>query len=621
MTPDQLLDALLGMPKLYTPQVSPNGLWVAWTWFGVGPAADVYVALTDGSAPPLQLSDTDENTVLVSWTPDSTAVLAQQDQGGNERAQLFRINLYEPTVMQPLTEEEPNYFLRGGQLHPNGQWLIYGANIDPHSGEEIEPTIIYRHDLETGERLPLAQPTRGNFVMPQMNDQGTHVLYNRNERSPAGQQLWLVDINGQDDHEIVNAGDERKVFGSWFPDGERVLLIAETATHRKLGMWDRASAEVSWWLDDPNVNIEDAFVPRNSDKMVLVEVRGAKTHASLIDLPSGVGISLPELPGNLVPLQPVGSGTWVGVYGSATQPTDIVRFSLDNMHPENFVSLTRVWERTELRPEDLAPAEDFRWQSVDGLEIQGWLYRAKGQPKGTILHVHGGPTHHSEDAFNPEVQYYVSQGFNVMTPNYRGSTGFSLQYQEAIKADGWGGREQDDIRTGAEALIAAGIAERGKVGVTGTSYGGYSSWCQITHSPPDIIAAAAPVCGMTDLMVDYETTRPDLRPYSEEMLGGRPDQAPERYRERSPINFVQNIQGALLIVQGLRDPNVTPQNVSEVAQALQDASVEYQLLTFEDEGHGIRRPHNQRTMYTRLAAFFAEAFTGDDGRRTTDDGQ
>src|SRR6185503_20475129 len=123
-------------------------------------------------------------------------------------------------------------------------------------------------------------------------------------------------------------------------------------------------------------------------------------------------------------------------------------------------------------------------------------------------------------------------------------------------------------------LIRRGIAAPGRVGVTGTSYGGYSSWCLITRCPREIVAAAAPVCGMTDLVVDYETTRPDLRPYSEEMLGGRPDQVPERYRERSPIHFVSNIRGRLLIVQGLRDPNVTPENVRVVAGALQQAGVE-----------------------------------------------
>lgn len=118
---------------------------------------------------------------------------------------------------------------------------------------------------------------------------------------------------------------------------------------------------------------------------------------------------------------------------------------------------------------------------------------------------------------------------------------------------------------------------------------------------------------MTDLIVDYQTTRPDLRPYSEEMLGGSPDQVPERYRERSPINFVGNIKGKLLIVQGLRDPNVTQENVRAVREALDRAAIKYELLAFEDEGHGISRPKNQKTLYLRLAEFFEEAFASHGG--------
>ena len=183
-----------------------------------------------------------------------------------------------------------------------------------------------------------------------------------------------------------------------------------------------------------------------------------------------------------------------------------------------------------------------------------------------------------------------------------------MEFQEAIKEDGWGGREQEDIRTGIESLIKDGISTPGKVGITGTSYGGYSAWWAITHFPKDIVAAAAPICGMTDLVVDWATTRPDIRPYSEEMLGGSPEQVPERYHERSPLHFVGDIRGSLLIVQGLTDPNVTPENVRVVQAALQEAGVEYQLLTFEDEGHGIHRPRNHRVLYPRLAEFFAQAF-------------
>ncbi|HEX2739413.1 MAG TPA: prolyl oligopeptidase family serine peptidase, partial [Rubrobacter sp.] len=156
------------------------------------------------------------------------------------------------------------------------------------------------------------------------------------------------------------------------------------------------------------------------------------------------------------------------------------------------------------------------------------------------------------------------------------------------------------------ALIEAGVAQPGRIGVTGTSYGGYSAWWAITHFEPHV--AAAPICGMTDLVVDYYATRPDLRPYSEEMMGGSPEEVPDQYQERSPINFVSNIQGDLLIVQGMKDPNVTPDNVYAVTKALQRENIPYELLTFDDEGHGISRPENLRVLYPRLADFFHTAF-------------
>jgi dipeptidyl aminopeptidase/acylaminoacyl peptidase len=335
-----------------------------------------------------------------------------------------------------------------------------------------------------------------------------------------------------------------------------------------------------------------------------VEACQARKRVCLLDVETGEETALPPVSGNLVPLAPVGAGGWVGEYYSAQQPADLVRFALEGAGPDAVVSLSRVWERTPLSPYDLVPAQEFRWRSVDGLEIQGWLYAARGASRGTVVYVHGGPTSHSEDRVNALIQYLASQGFHVLDPNYRGSTGFGYAFREAIKVDGWGGREQEDIRTGIEALFRAGIAQPGTVGITGTSYGGYSAWWAISHWPPQVVAAAAPICGMTDLVIDYETTRPDLRALSEEMMGGSPQQAPERYRERSPIHSVGDVQGRLLIVQGLRDPNVTPENVRAVCAALDQNGIAYELLAFVDEGHGIARPANHRVLFPRLAEFF-----------------
>jgi dipeptidyl aminopeptidase/acylaminoacyl peptidase len=598
------LDALLSVPALSGAVVSPDGEWVAWSWSRLGPAADVFAAPTDGSRPPLRLTQTSEgDTGVVSWTPDGKSVLVSQDNDGDERVRLYRVRLAEPETMEPLTPANPNCFIRGGQLHPNGRWLVYTANLDAHSGEETEADRLYRHDLKTGERKVLVALQKGNISLPELNRAGTHVLYSRNDLAPAGRQTWLVNIEGDEDREILNFGPAVKVSASWLHDGRRILFVVEAGSHRKLGVWDEGS--VRWLVDDPGRSIEGAFAPPNGGPAVVVGVEQARTRASLLDVDLGTETRLEHTSGNLVPLAPVDDERWVCAYYDSRHPVDLVRFGVTDAEP---CSITDLPQRMPADLPRLVAAEDFRWRSVDALEAQGWLYRAAGESVGTIVLIHGGPTSHAEDRFSAQIQYFLSRGFDVLAPNYRGSTGFGLPFQESIKEDGWGGREQEDIRCGIEALIDAGVAEPGRIGVTGTSYGGYSAWWAITHFSPQTVAAAAPICGMTDLKVDYYQTRPDLRPYSEEMMGGSPEQAPDIYRERSPKEFVRDVRGELLIVQGLKDPNVTPENVRVVTEALHRENIPYDLLTFKDEGHGIARPENLRILYPRLADFFQKAF-------------
>ncbi|MDQ4126683.1 MAG: prolyl oligopeptidase family serine peptidase [Actinomycetota bacterium] len=608
MFPDSHLEALLSVPVLVAPLVSPDGRWVAWSWSRLGPAADVFVAPTDGSEAPRRLTETAEgDTLAVSWTPDGEAVIVRQDRDGDERARLFRVGLARPGTMEPLTAPDPNYYLEGGQLHPDGGSLIYAANLDAESGEETETDWLYRHDLKTGELRTLARPPAGSISRPALNRQGTHVLYSRNDLDPAGRQVWLVDVEGAQDREILNFGERAKVSASWFPDGRRGLFVAEAESYRRLGVWSLDDEVARWFVDDPGRDIADAFVPPNGGPVVIIEVERARIRASLLDVESGAenGLCQERASNNLVPLAPLGDGAWICTSYDASHPADLVLHDGASGEPRSITGLPR---RTSVRANRLVAAEDFWWRSVDGLEVQGWLYRALGESVGAVVLVHGGPTSHAEDRFSAQIQYLASRGFDVLAPNYRGSTGFGLAFQESIKEDGWGGLEQEDVRTGIEALMQAGVARPGRVGVTGTSYGGYSAWWAITHWTTELVAAAVPICGMTDLVVDYYATRPDLRPYSEEMLGGSPEEIPERYYERSPVNFVESIRGELLIVQGLRDPNVTPENVRVVAQALERQGIPYELLTFEDEGHGISRPENLKVLYPRLADFFERAF-------------
>lgn len=610
-----LIHNLFSTPVVLSAYLSPDGHQIAFTWQRRHPNLDVFLVPADGSAPPLALTDTGQATSFVSWAPDSTALVVAQDHDGDERDRLYRVQIDRPCILQPLTEDYPPYFVRGGSLSPDGRSLYYGANFDFSSGQVIEPTWIYRHDLQTHQRAALARPQRPAQGMPVLNLQGTHLLYPRKDLHPEGRQFHLVDVIGQQDRQILNFGERVKVFARWLPDGQRILTLCEARDagdqlYMALGIYHWPSGKLRWLIDDPQHSIESAWVSPNG-LVILDEMEQATHRATLLDIDSGRQTPFPRLPGNLLPIGQAAGGGWIGIYYAANRPAEIVRFKLDARTPQDLHSLTRLSEIAPLDLDQLSPAESFHWAGSDGLQIQGWLYRAHPNPRRAILYLHGGPSSHSEDRFNAQIQYFVARGFNVLDVNYRGSTGFGLQFREKIKEDGWGGREQGDIAAGARALMAAGLAEPGRVGVTGASYGGYCAWYLITHFPPDIIAAAAPVCGMTDLAVDYRTTRPDLRPLSIEMMGGSPEEAPDRYFQRSPIHFVHNICGRLLIVQGARDPNVTLENLRLVAGALKKYQIPHEVMVFEDEGHGIQKPHNQQALAIRLADFFDAALKPD----------
>ena len=594
-------EALIALPEMLAPSVSPDGRWVAWTWLGRDPVACVYAAPTDGSAPPRRLTAGPHDAAVESWSADSRLLILALTDGGDEKVRLHMVPVEGGVAPRLLTDPAPDYFIIGGDLHANGRWLIYAANTDD-DGRPIEATRIHRQDIETGERIVLARPRGSAYARPRLNGPGTHVAYGRCDLHPAGQTLWLVDIEGERDEEILALADLDRISASWSPDGGQLVILHETSDRARVGLWRLSDRRLQWLIDDVGRNIESARWPHGSDAILVGEATNAVPHFGLLDPVTGRERPFVE---KLKPLAPADAGRWIARHGHARQPVELVAFPA--AAPLQAAGIAPLWKDTDLRASDLTPAENFRWRSVDGLEIQGWLYRAAGPARAAVLVVHGGPALRDEDEFDPLVQYLVARGFNVLTPNYRGSTGFGMAFQESIKAQGWGGLEQEDIRTGALALIAAGLAEPGRIGITGLSYGGYSSWYAITRYPREVFAAAAPVCGMTDLVIDYETTRPDLRLLCHEMMGGSPTERPALYRERSPIHFIQNIRGRLLIVQGLRDPNVTPENMRAVCRALDAAGKPYDLLTFEDEGHGIYKPKNRRILHRRLADFFVAA--------------
>nr|NIW52980.1 hypothetical protein [Candidatus Korarchaeota archaeon] len=211
------LEASLTIPAIYDYKISKNSKCVAYTWKNVNPNLDVFLVPTDGTIRPVALTATSEATFIVGFAPDSLSVIVGEDKNRNERVRLFEVNIDKPRQMTPLTEEDPPFFLRGGALHPNRKWLVYGANYDLKREKEIEPTWVYRQNLRTGERIALAKPIKPTWLYPQLNGSGTYVLYNRKEFHPKGEQYWLVDIEGKEDREILNFGPKARIQAVWLP--------------------------------------------------------------------------------------------------------------------------------------------------------------------------------------------------------------------------------------------------------------------------------------------------------------------------------------------------------------------------------------------------------------------
>ena len=278
--------------------------------------------------------------------------------------------------------------------------------------------------------------------------------------------------------------------------------------------------------------------------------------------------------------------------------------------------LTKQYTSRENLPRSaLSPMKPIRYKSSDGLEIPAYLTLPKGAGEKNLpllVIPHGGPWSRDSWGFNSLAQFFANRGYAVLSPNFRGSTGYGKKFIDAGNNQ-WGDKMQDDLTWGVKYLVATGIADPKRVGILGGSYGGYATLAGVTYTP-DLYAAAVAIVAPSNL----NTLLGSIPPYWEQIRQlfykrmGDPS-TPEgkaQLERQSPLNHIDKIKTPLMIVQGANDPRVKKTEADQIVIALRDRNYPVQYLLADDEGHGFQRPVNNMALFAEAEKFLATYLKG-----------
>ena len=231
--------------------------------------------------------------------------------------------------------------------------------------------------------------------------------------------------------------------------------------------------------------------------------------------------------------------------------------------------------------------ETVQWTAPDGWEIQGLLSTPDTPgPHPLVVNVHGGPVWAYRNSWalgGVLTSLLVSRGYAVLHPNPRGSGGRGQEFAEAVFGD-MGGADTHDYLSGIDHLVAEGVVDPSRVGVTGGSYGGYMSAWLITQDTR--FAAAVPMSPVTNWYSQHHTS--NISYFDEIFLKADPHAAGGRYHDRSPVMFADRARTPTLQTAGLEDRCTPPTQATEFHHALLDAGVVSICASYPGEGHGVR---------------------------------
>ena len=594
-----LIERLAAVPSVgadYRPfSVGPGGASLAVQLYRDGDW-QVFITGPDGSGP-RRVGAFDDACACPLFAADGRLYFARDDRG----SECYDFYRYDPDTgeLVDLLPDTPDFApLPDFDISPDGSTLAMTASHGEGYSVAVMPcevtagAVAVRHLAD----FPYAESS------PRWSSDGARVAVAAGTR---GQDTAVYVLDVTDGTCVIVGGDDgfHAAHPSWAPDGRRLAFGGGPFDHPAIGVFHLDTREVTWaWEGECDAH-HPVWAPDGGSIAFLVE-RDGETGLVLLDLETDELRDLSVGPGNHYQpaFSPDGSSLLV-VLSGPRRPPELYRVPLDGP-PVRLVEALPA----DLDEHGFVSARPVRYTSLDHLAEVPALLVEPDEPTGAaVVIVHGGPTWHHANEWDPLRQAFVAAGLTVVHPNYRGSDGYGRRWQLANRFL-MGQGEALDV-AGAHRFLVAHGCDPARIAVTGRSWGGFMTMAMLTQFP-ELWAcgvAGVPFFDFIEAQTDADI-RSDLRWWDRENTGDIVrDRAKLEYY--SPINHLDRVEAPLLLLGGRLDPRCPPKQIGEVQERLRARGVECDAVIYEDEGHEISGLEH-RLDYDRRTVDFILRHTG-----------
>jgi len=622
--PDARVERNLSIEKLYmTRQVggatwSPDGKTIAFI-SNLSGRNNLWLVPSEGGWP-MQLTVSNERQTSPTWSPDGKWIAYTSDYDGDEQWDIFLVSpksgqVVNVTNTREIAEQSPAW-------SPDGRYLAYMVKPRTSSVFEID---VYDTVLRDVKHLTSGTAKDRMNVAPIWSADGKFIVYTQEQAKGTDSNVFRVDVASAEST-LLTPHDGEKTFSAndVSPDGKHVLITSNAGNgYDNAGLLEIATKRVHWLTQDKWEIQGASFSPDGKLLTYTANVDGnldiyvydlatVKSHA----LPLPKGLNWPS--GGSSPFTRDGLRL-LYTHNGPTAPGDLWVYDMSASGPSAAAKSTRAGAPAPhepshqltyslvggVRSEDMVEPYLVHYPSKDGKwTISAFVYVPYNLPRNgehpAIVYVHGGPTAQTMNGFNRFVQYMANQGYLVIAPNYRGSTGYGKEFQQANLFD-MGGGDLQDVLAAADWIKQTGYADPKKLILMGGSYGGYLTMMGVTKAP-EVWAAGVPIVPFVNWFTEIQNEDPVLQQSDLATMG---DLVKNKalYEDRSPINFVDQIKAPLYLLAGGNDPRCPKEETQQVVDAVKKRNGVAEYKVYENEGHGFAKVENQIDAYKRVADF------------------